>query len=79
MCLSVKISSAGLKNGLRPHKNDYWYIPSKEGVEFVACMENVLDVYEFMYDSKRSVICIDKKPYQFLGDVREPLPMDAWR
>ncbi len=27
-----------LKKRLRPHKNDYWCIPSKEGAEFVACM-----------------------------------------
>ncbi len=26
------------KNKLRPHKNDYWCIPSKEDAEFVACM-----------------------------------------
>ena len=26
--------------------NDYWCIPSKEDADFVACMEDVLDVYE---------------------------------
>lgn len=35
-----------LKNKLRPHMNDYWCILSKEDAEFVACMEDVLDVYE---------------------------------
>jgi len=34
------------KNKLRPHKNDYWCIPEKEDPEFIACMEDVLDVYE---------------------------------
>lgn len=75
MCLLVKISSAGLKNGLPPHKNDYCCIPSKEDAEFVACMENVLDVYEFPYDPKCPVVCMDEKPYQLLRDAREPLPI----
>jgi len=38
-------------------------------------MEDVLDVYELPYDSSRPVVCMDEKPYQFLGDAREPLPM----
>ena len=29
--------------------NDYWCIPSKEDADFVACMEDVLDVYELPY------------------------------
>lgn len=38
-------------------------------------MEDVLDVYELPYDSARPVVCMDDKPYQLLGDAREPLPM----
>ena len=38
-------------------------------------MEDVLDVYEMPYDQKRPVVCMDEKPYQLLGEVREPLPM----
>ncbi len=55
--------------------NDYWCIPSKEDADFVACMEDVLDVYELPYNPARPVVCMDEKPYQLLGDVREPLPM----
>ena len=55
--------------------NDYWCIPSKEDAGFVACMEDVLDVYELPYGPARPVACMDEKPYQLLGDVREPLPM----
>lgn len=55
--------------------NDYWCIPPKEDAEFVACMEDVLDVYELPYDSQRPVVCMDEKPYQLLGDAREHLPM----
>ena len=55
--------------------NDYWCIPSKEDAEFVACMEDVLDVYEMPYDETRPVVCMDVKPYQLLGEARDPLPM----
>ena len=55
--------------------NDYWCIPPKEDAEFVACMEDVLDVYELPYDPVRPVVCMDEKPYQLLGDAREPLSM----
>ncbi len=55
--------------------NDYWCIPSKEDADFVACMEDVLDVYELPYNPARPVVCMDEKPYQLLADMREPLPM----
>ena len=54
--------------------NDYWCIPSKEDADFVACMEDVLDIYELPYDPMYPVVCMDEKPYQLLDDVREPLP-----
>ena len=54
--------------------NDYWCIPSKDDADFVAYMEEVLDIYELPYDPMYPVVCMDEKPYQLLGDVREPLP-----
>ena len=38
-------------------------------------MEYVLDVYELPYDKKHPVVCMDEKPYQLLGEARDPLPM----
>ena len=38
-------------------------------------MEDVLEVYERPYNSARPMLCLDEKPYQFLGDVCQPLPM----
>lgn len=38
-------------------------------------MEDVLDVYERPYSKKCPVVCMDEKPYQLLGETREPLPM----
>ena len=38
-------------------------------------MEDILDIYEMPYDPVVPVVCMDEKPYQLLGEVREPLPM----
>jgi transposase len=38
-------------------------------------MEDVLDVYQREYDEDCPVICMDEKPYQLLGESREPIPM----
>lgn len=38
-------------------------------------MEDILDVYERPYDSKRPVVCMDEKPYQLLGEARESWAM----
>ena len=38
-------------------------------------MEDIIDVYERPYARKRPVVCLDEKPLQLLGEVREPLPM----
>lgn len=38
-------------------------------------MEQVLDIYEQPYNSKRPVVCFDERPCQLIGDVLAPLPM----
>jgi hypothetical protein len=37
-------------------------------------MEDVLAVYARPYDAARPVVCMDEKPYQLLGQVRDPIP-----
>ena len=39
-------------------------------------MEDVLDVYSRPYDSARPMVCMDEKPYQLLGEVRDPIPAE---
>lgn len=53
--------------------NEYWCIPPKENAAFVACMEDVLHIYSLPYNPKLPVVCMDEKPYQLLGESREPL------
>lgn len=38
-------------------------------------MEDILDIYEKPYNPAVPVICMDEKPYQLLGETKEPLPM----
>ena len=74
----VSISTIGRvlrNNALHPHLDEYWCIPPEEDPEFVARMEDILDIYEQPYDPKYPLWCIDEKPYQILGETREPLPM----
>lgn len=50
-----------------------WCIP-KVGADFVACMEDVLDVYAEPYDPKRPMICFDETSKQLIQEIRHPLP-----
>lgn len=52
-----------------------WCIAKGEDAAFVAAMENILDLYCEPYDAQYPVVCMDEKPYQLLGEIREPVPM----
>ena len=42
--------------------------------EFVAQMEEVLDLYTQPFDAKRPLVCMDERPMQLLKETRGPLP-----
>ena len=44
--------------------------------DFVAHMEDVLDLYAKPYDPQRPVVCFDETSTQLLVDVRPPLPAE---
>jgi hypothetical protein len=50
-------------------------IPPEHNAEFVACMEDVLEVYHRPYDPQRPVICLDEQPTQLIGETRMPIPL----
>lgn len=54
-----------------------WCIPPEQDADFVAKMEDILDVYALPLDEDCPVICLDEKPYQLLGECREPIAMKA--
>ena len=56
-----------------------WCIPPREDARFVACMEDVLEVYARPFDAMRPVVCLDEGAKQLLGEVRPVLPMKPGR
>lgn len=61
------------ENDLKPWRKDMWCIPQVDG-EFVARMEDVLDLYAEPPDAKRPVVCFDESPTQLIGEVRQSIP-----
>ena len=61
------------ENDLKPWRKDMWCIPQVDA-EYVARMEDVLDLYSEAPDPKRPVVCFDESPVQLIGEVRQPIP-----
>jgi transposase len=61
------------ENDLKPWRKDMWCIPQVDA-EYVARMEDVLDLYAEPPDPKRPVVCFDESPIQLIGEVRSPIP-----
>jgi transposase len=60
------------ENDLKPWRKDMWCIP-KVDAEYVARMEDVLDLYAETPDPKYPVVCFDESPTQLIGEVRQPI------
>jgi transposase len=60
------------ENDLKPWRKNMWCIPKVDG-EYVARMEDVLDLYAEASDPKRPVVCIDESPVQLIGEARQPI------
>jgi hypothetical protein len=54
-------------------KIEYWVIPPEADGEFVAAMEDVLEVYARPYDASVPVLCMDEQPVQLLKETRVPI------
>src|SRR5712692_7043548 len=61
------------ENDLKPWRKDMWCIPQVDA-EYVARMEDVLDLYAEATDPKRPVVCFDESPTQLIGEARQPIP-----
>jgi transposase len=60
------------ENELKPWLKKMWCIP-KVDPEFVARMEDVLELYAEPPDPKRPVVCFDETPRQLIGESRVPV------
>src|SRR5215204_5109232 len=61
------------ENALKPWREEMWCIPQVDG-EFVARMEDGLDLYAEPPDPRQPVVCLDESPLQLIGETRQPIP-----
>jgi len=66
------------ENDLKPWRKDMWCI-AKVDAEFVARMEDVLDLHGEPADPKRPVVCFDESPTPLIGETRQPIPAEPGR
>jgi hypothetical protein len=57
-----------------PWQEETWCIPPKADGEFVARMEDLLDLYQLPYDPRYPVVGMDEMPKQLIAETRIPLP-----
>jgi len=55
-------------------KIQYWVIPPQANAEFVAAMEDVLEVYSRPYNPDYPVLCMDEQPIQLTKETRQAIP-----
>jgi hypothetical protein len=61
------------KNVLQPHRKEQWVIPPEKNAEFVAAMEDVLEVYQRPRDPRRPLVCLDEQSKQLIQETRKPI------
>ena len=66
-------TTAAEKNALKPWQKKQWCIP-KVSADFVAHMEDLLELYAEPYDPARPVVCFDETSTQLLADLRPSIP-----
>jgi transposase len=59
------------ENKLKPWQEKMWCVPKVDS-EYVARMEDVLDLYAQPHDTQRPVVCFDESPTQLIGHARSP-------
>jgi len=59
-------------NDLKPWQQKMWCIAKIDG-EYIARMEDLLDLYAEPHDPRRPVVCFDESPIQLIGEVRVPI------
>jgi transposase len=60
-------------NNLKPWQEKMWCVPQIDA-SYVACMEDVLELYTTLPRPGTAVVCVDETPQQLIGEVRAALP-----
>jgi hypothetical protein len=53
-----------------------YVIPPEQNGEFVAHMEDVLDIYHQPYDPEKPTVNMDEQPVQLIKETRTPIPAE---
>lgn len=53
--------------------NEQWCIPPDSDCKFVACMEDVLEVYHRPYNEKFPMVCLDETNRQLISETRKSI------
>ncbi len=61
---------------LKPWLKEQWCLPPESDAEFVAAMEDVLEVYHRPFDPQRPLVCLDETSKQLIGEIAEPVPAE---
>lgn len=61
------------ENELKPWQKRMWCIPEIDA-EFVANMEDVLELYHEREEQDRPLVCFDETPAQLVAETRVPIP-----
>jgi transposase len=67
-----------VENDLKPWRRKMWCV-AKIDAEYVARMEDILDLYAEEPDPRRPVVCFDETPRQLIGETRVPRPPKVGR
>jgi transposase len=63
------------ENDLKPWQKKMWCIPEIDG-EYVARMEDILDLYTETPNPNKPVVSFDESPIQLIGETRVPIPAE---
>jgi len=66
------------ENDLKPWQRKMWCVPRIDA-EYVARMEDILELYTTAPKSGTAVVCVDESPRQLIGEVRVPQPATPGR
>ena len=53
-----------------------WCIPPEQNADFVACMEDILELYCVPYDPGAPLVCMDEQPVQLIKETRKTIPTE---
>ena len=64
---------------MKPHLIQRWCIPPTQDAQYVARMEDILDLYALPHDPRAPTVCMDEQPVQLIKETRIPVAIAPGR